>query len=419
MGGLLILPWLLLLAELGGAEAGGGTAMAMALRAEKTAAGAAPSKLFFKRDVTLTVSVTVGSPPQNLSMVLDTGSELSWLQCPGPAFRPNLSATYLAIPFANPACRDRTRDLPSPPFPNPSNRLCRVSVSYADGSSADGDLSSDVLRLGQAPAVRALFSCVQTPPSSPGAAGLLGLNQGSLSFISQMGAKKFSYCISAGSSDGVLLLGGVAPLVPLNYTPLVRISLPLPYFDRVAYSVQLEGIRVGAAVLPIPKAVLEPDHTGAGQTIVDSGTQFSFLLGPAYAVLKTEFLRQTRGLLAELGEPGFAFQGAFDTCFRLPAAAAPPREKLPTVALMLRGGAEVAVAAELLLYPAAGQLRRGGKEAVWCLTFGNSELVPLESYIIGHHHQQNLWVEYDLQLARLGFGPVRCDVAAQRLARLV
>ncbi|WOL19811.1 hypothetical protein Cni_G28613 [Canna indica] len=72
----------------------------------------------------------------------------------------------------------------------------------------------------------------------------------------------------------VLLLGDTQPPfpLPLNYTPLIEISLPLPYFDRVAYSVQLEGICVVGTLLPIPKSVLIPDHTGAGQTMADSGS---------------------------------------------------------------------------------------------------------------------------------------------------
>ena len=96
--------------------------------------------------------------------------------------------------------------------------------------------------------------------------------------------------------------------------------------------------------------------------------------------------------------------------------AAPPL-CLPAAALIFRGGAEVSVASERLLYQAPGELRGGGRDSVWCLTFGNSDLLAVEAYIIGHHHQQNVWVEYDLELDRVGFAPVRCDVASQRLGR--
>lgn len=76
-------------------------------------------------------------------------------------------------------------------------------------------------------------------------------------------------------------------------------------------------------------------------------------------------------------------------------------------------GAEMSVSGERLLYRVEGE-RRGG-DVVHCFTFGNSDLVPMEAYVIGHHHQMNMWVEYDLEQSRVGFGPSRCELAAQRL----
>ncbi|XP_020108217.1 aspartic proteinase PCS1-like, partial [Ananas comosus] len=370
----------------------------------------------------------VGAPPQNVSMVLDTGSELSWLLC-NTSSSPNsfnllASSSYRPLPCSSPACQSQARDLPVPPSCDPSSNACRVSLSYADASSSEGSLAADSFLLGRPPPLRTVFGCIFSSYDSSAAAaathGLLGMNRGALSFVTQSATRRFSYCISDRDDSGVLLLGGdagSAPFAPrLNYTPLIEISLPLPYFDRVAYSVQLEGIRVGAALLPIPKSVLAPDHTGAGQTMVDSGTQFTFLLGDAYDALKVEFLRQTRALLTPLNEPDFVFQGAFDLCFRIPAAGAgagaPLPSRLPEVGVVLRG-AELRVSGERLLYRVEGE-RRGG-DGVWCATFGNSDLVPMSAYVIGHHHQQNLWVEYDLDNRRVGFAPVRCDLAAQRL----
>ncbi|XP_008777313.2 aspartic proteinase PCS1-like [Phoenix dactylifera] len=394
--------------------------LVLPLRTQKVASLSLPSppnKLLFHHNVSLTITLSVGSPPQNVSLVLDTGSELSWLLCDSktsPSFRPRASSSYSPIPCSSPTCRSQTRDLPIPASCDAS-RLCHVALSYADASSSEGTLAADLFSLGASPPLRTAFGCMAASYSSaagdPAAAGMLGMNRGSLSFVSQTNTRRFSYCISDRDSSGVLLLGHAAlSFLPLNYTPLVDISLPLPYFDRVAYSVQLEGIRVGTVLLPIPKSVLVPDHTGAGQTMVDSGTQFTFLLGAAYDALKIEFLRQTKGVLTPLDEPSFVFQGAFDACFRVPERRPLPR--VPAVVLMFRG-AEVEVSGERLLYRVAGEVRGG--DGVWCLTFGNSDLVPLSAFVIGHHHQQNVWVEYDLENGRLGFAPVRCDLASQRL----
>ncbi|KAG6523985.1 hypothetical protein ZIOFF_013874 [Zingiber officinale] len=369
----------------------------MPLRAQKVTPLSLPKpaqKLLFRHNVSLTVLLAVGTPPQNVSMVLDTGSELSWLLCnatAAPFFDPRRSATYSPVYCVSPTCRDRGRDLPTPPVCDATSLagLCHVYLSYADASYADGALSTDDFLVGGSAPMSTVFGCVGNAYSAAdgdsNVVGLLGMNRGSLSFVTQSGIRRFSYCIPDGETAGVLLLGDAAPpfLLPLNYTPFIQISLPLPYFDRVAYSIQLDGIR------------------------------FTFLLGPAYDALKAEFSRQTLGKLAPLAEPDFVFQGAFDLCFRVPAERPAPPTELPAVSLLLRGGAEVAVAGERLLYRALGEAR--GADAVWCFTFGNSDLVPLSMYVIGHHHQQNIWVEYDLENSRVGFAPARCDQASQVL----
>lgn len=398
--------------------------MILPLKARQISAGSipkAPNKLSFHHNVSLTVSLTVGSPPQQVTMVLDTGSELSWLHCnKAPAtplaFNPKLSTSYSPVTCSSPTCRTRTRDF-SVPVSCDQNKLCHATLSYVDASSVEGNLATDTFRIESSGIPQLVFGCMDKGSSSnpvdAKTTGLIGMNRGSLSLVSQMSYPKFSYCISGRDSSGVLLLGeSNLPWVgPLKYTPLVQISTPLPYFDRVAYTVQLEGIKVANTVLALPKAVLVPDHTGAGQTMVDSGTQFTFLLGPAYNALKNEFSKQTRGVLRLLGEPDFVFQGAMDLCFRVeePRTSLPP---LPSVTLMFQG-AEMSVSGEKLLYRVAGATR--GRDAVYCFTFGNSELLGAEAYIIGHHHQQNLWMEFDLAKSRVGLAEVRCDLASQRL----
>lgn len=256
-------------------------------------------------------------------------------------------------------------------------------------------------------------SFTSNPKEDSKTTGLMGMNRGSLSFISQVGFPKFSYCISDSVVSGVLLLGdgNFSWLSPLNYTPLIQISTPLPYFDRVAYTVQLEGIKVSDQLLPLPKSVFVPDHTGAGQTMVDSGCQFTFLLGPVYTALKNEFLKQTNGILTVLDDPNFVFQGGMDLCYRVPLVR-PALPTLPTVTLMFRG-AEMSVSGDRLLYRVPGEITGG--DSVHCFTFGNSDLLGVEAYVIGNHHQQNVWMEFDLENSRIGLANVRCDLAAERL----
>lgn len=284
----------------------------------------------------------------------------------------------------------------------------------------EGALSLDTSHFGStnSPFPGTIFGCMDSgfdssPQDDSETTGLLGMNRGSLSFVTQMGYPKFSYCISGQDSSGVLLLGEASLpwLKPLSYTPLVQMSLPLPYFDRTAYSVQLEGIKVGSKTLALPKSILQPDHTGAGQTMVDSGTQFTFLLGEAYESVKQEFIAQTKGVLRVYEDPNFVFQGAMDLCYRI-AISQRTLPRVPDVTLVFEG-AEMSVSSERLLYRVPGEVR--GSDAIHCFTFGNSDLLGVEAYIIGHHHQQNMWMEFDLANSRVGLAEFSCDFASQKL----
>ncbi|MFS7968604.1 putative nepenthesin [Helianthus anomalus] len=381
-----------------------------------------PNKLAFHHNVSLTVSLSVGSPPQAVTVVLDTGSELSWLRCKKTPTTPlwfdsQRSKTYTPVPCSSPTCRTRTRDFTLPVSCDPK-KLCHAIVSYADATSVEGNLAYDTFRFTNSDLPRVVFGCMDSGSSSnqdedSKTTGLLGMNRGSLSFVSQMGFSKFSYCISGRDSTGVLLFGDtkISWLGPLSYTPLVNMSTPLPYFDRVAYTVQLEGIKVAGTVLGLPKSVYVPDHTGAGQTMVDSGTQFTFLLGPVYTALKNEFLKQTKSVLRVYEDPDFVFQGAMDLCYRI------DRKRvglpvLPSVTLMFRG-AQMSISGERLLVQVPGMIK--GNDQIHCFTFGNSDLLGIEAYVIGHHHQQNMWMEFDLANSRVGLAQVRCDLASQKL----
>jgi hypothetical protein len=77
--------------------------------------------------------------------------------------------------------------------------------------------------------------------------------------------------------------------------------------------------------------------------MVDSGTQFAFLFGDAYAGVKAEFLRQTRLLLPALDGSSFAFQEAFGTCSCVPHGRSLPEPRLLTMTLLFNGS-EMAVA---------------------------------------------------------------------------
>ncbi|KAM2657314.1 hypothetical protein EV1_012690 [Malus domestica] len=82
------------------------TPLILPLRTQQIPSGSlpkSPNKTPFHHNVTLTVTVAVGTPPQNVSMVIDTGSELSWLHCNktqdyNNTFDPTQSTSYSPVP---------------------------------------------------------------------------------------------------------------------------------------------------------------------------------------------------------------------------------------------------------------------------------------------------------------------------------
>ncbi|XVE52645.1 hypothetical protein DITRI_Ditri02bG0139300 [Diplodiscus trichospermus] len=98
-------------------------------------------------------------------------------------------------------------------------------------------------------------------------------------------------------------------------------------------------------------------------------------------------------------------------CYRVSESSQASFLNLPHVSLMFKR-AEMSVSGERLLYRILGMNK--GSDSVYCFTFGNSDLLGIEAFVIGHHHQKNVWMEFDLVKSRIGFAEIRCALASQR-----
>ncbi|XP_059640793.1 aspartic proteinase PCS1-like [Cornus florida] len=363
----------------------------------------------FKYSMALIVSLPIGTPPQTQQMVLDTGSQLSWIQCnkktprkppPTTSFDPSLSSSFSVLPCNHPLCKPRIPDFTLPTSCD-QNRLCHYSYFYADGTLAEGNLVRE----------KFIFSVSQvTPPLILGCAkdsndneGILGMNFGRLSFTTQAKITKFSYCVPLRQSQvkvtptGTFYIGRNPNDRLFRYVDLLAFpqSQRMPNLDPLAYTVGMVGMRIGGKRLNIPASVFRPDAGGAGQTMIDSGTEFTFLVDEAYNKVRAEIVR----LVGPRLKKGYVYGGAMDMCFDGNAMVI--GRLIGDMVLEFEKGVEIVVDGGRTLADVGG--------GVHCLGFGRSDMLGLASNIIGNFHQQNLWVEFDLANRRVGFGKADCS----------
>ncbi|KAL6848841.1 hypothetical protein ACP4OV_021424 [Aristida adscensionis] len=352
--------------------------------------------------------VGVGTPPTPALLVLDTGSDVVWLQCApcrrcyaqsGRVFDPRRSRSYAAVACAAPLCRrldsggcDARRG------------ACRYQVAYGDGSVTAGDFATETLTFARR--ARVPHVAIGCGHDNEGlfvaAAGLLGLGRGRLSFPTQIArryGRSFSYCLvdrtsslnpsSSRSSTLTFGSGAVASATAAaaSFTPMVRNPRMATF-----YYVRLVGFRVGGARV---RGVAERDlrlnpSTGRGGVIVDSGTSVTRLARPAYAALCDAFRAAAAGLRRSPG--GFSL---FDTCFDLGGRRV---VKVPTLSLLLAGGAEVALPPENYLIPV-------DTRGTFCFAFAGTDGGVS---IVGNIQQQGFRVVFDGDAQRVGFVPKSC-----------
>ncbi|KAM5571111.1 protein ASPARTIC PROTEASE IN GUARD CELL 1 [Rosa sericea] len=333
--------------------------------------------------------VGVGNPAKQFYMVLDTGSDVNWLQCQpcsdcyqqsDPVFNPTASSTFRQLTCDAPQCSALQVSACR-------NNKCLYQVSYGDGSYTVGDYVTETVSFGNSGAINTVsLGCGHDNEGLfVAAAGLLGLGGGTLSLPSQVKASSLSYCLvnRDSSASSTLEFNSAAPRDSV-IAPLLK-NRKLGTF----YYVGLTGFSVGGRPLSIPPSLFQMDEAGNGGIIVDSGTAITRLQTAAYNALRDAFKR----LAPDLTPAGtFAL---FDTCYDLSGKTS---VRVPTVSFLFSGGKSFPLPAKNYLIPV-------DNSGTFCFAFA-----PTSSAlsIIGNVQQQGTRVSYDLANNRVGFSPNKC-----------
>uniref|UniRef100_A0A1J3DTY3 Protein ASPARTIC PROTEASE IN GUARD CELL 1 n=1 Tax=Noccaea caerulescens TaxID=107243 RepID=A0A1J3DTY3_NOCCA len=323
--------------------------------------------------------IGVGTPAKEMYMVLDTGSDVNWIQCQpcsecyqqsDPIFDPASSSTFKSLTCSAPQCASLETSACR------SNK-CLYQVSYGDGSFTVGDYATDTVTFGNSGKVDnvALGCGHDNEGLFTGAAGLLGLGGGALSMTNQIKATSLSYCLvdrdSAKSSS--LDFNSVKVGTGDATAPLLR-NRKIDTF----YYVGLSGFSVGGQKVSIPSSVFEVDDSGAGGVILDCGTAVTRLQTQAYDSLRDAFAKLTTNL-----KKGTSSISLFDTCYDFSSLST---VKVPTVAFHFTGGKSLDLPAKNYLIPV-------DDAGTFCFAFA-----PTQSSlsIIGNVQQQGTRITYDL-----------------------
>uniref|UniRef100_A0A0E0IJQ3 Peptidase A1 domain-containing protein n=1 Tax=Oryza nivara TaxID=4536 RepID=A0A0E0IJQ3_ORYNI len=348
---------------------------------------------------TLNYVATVGLGGGEATVIVDTASELTWVQCApcaschdqqGPLFDPASSPSYAVLPCNSSSCDalQVATGSAAGACGGGEQPSCSYTLSYRDGSYSQGVLAHDKLSLAGKIIDGFVFGC-GTSNQGPfgGTSGLMGLGRSQLSLISQTMDQfggVFSYCLplKESESSGSLVLGDDTS-VYRNSTPIVYTTMVSDPVQGPFYFVNLTGITIGGQEV----------ESSAGKVIVDSGTIITSLVPSVYNAVKAEFLSQ----FAEyLQAPGFSI---LDTCFNLTGF----REvQIPSLKFVFEGNVEVEVDSSGVLYFVSSD------SSQVCLALASLKS-EYETSIIGNYQQKNLRVIFDTLGSQIGFAQETCD----------
>ncbi|CAK9317555.1 unnamed protein product [Citrullus colocynthis] len=342
------------------------------------------------------VNVGLGTPKKYLSLIFDTGSDLTWTQCEpcarycynqkDPVFAPSQSTSYSNISCSSSECSQLESGTGNQPGCSAA-KACIYGIQYGDQSFSVGYFARETLTLTSTDVIdNFFFGCGQNNRGLFGsAAGLIGLGQDKISIVKQTAQKYgqiFSYCLpKTSSSTGYLTFGGGGGGGgALKYTPITKAHGVANF-----YGVDIVGMKVGGTQIPISPSVFST--SGA---IIDSGTVITRLPPDAYSALKSAF---QKGMAKYPKAPELSI---LDTCYDLSKYNI---VEIPKLSFLFKGGTELDLDSTGILYGAATRQV--------CLAFaGNQD--PSTVTIIGNVQQKTLQVVYDVGGGKIGFGYNGC-----------
>ncbi|KAF8028698.1 hypothetical protein BT93_E1373 [Corymbia citriodora subsp. variegata] len=340
------------------------------------------------------VTVGLGTPKKDLTLIFDTGSPLTWIQCKpcvvscynqsDPIFNPLKSSSYANVSCASTACSQLTSALGRSQC---LESTCLYDIQYGDNSSSIGFFATEKLTISPKEVIdNFTFGCGENNQGLFGkAAGLIGLSDNNISILEQTAAKfgkYFSYCLPSSTSlIGHLTFGNDSGAPSsVSFTPLSTVRQSSQF-----YGISIVGISVEGNPLSIPSTVFSN-----GGAIIDSGTVITRLPPTAYSALRTAV---GKAMANYTTAPAVSL---FDTCYDFSNETI---VLIPSITFSFAKGVDIDLHPSGIFY--------AEKASQVCLAFAangaDSDLV-----IYGNTQQKTFEVVYDVAGRKLGFSPNGC-----------
>ncbi|XP_018448582.1 aspartic proteinase Asp1-like [Raphanus sativus] len=353
------------------------------------------------------VLLNIGNPPKVFDLDIDTGSDLTWVQCDAPCkgctkprdsqYKPKCNT----LPCSHMLCYGLDLHQRRPCL-DPQDQ-CDYEVGYSDHASSLGALVTDVfpLRLenGSTTHPHLTFGCGYDqespgPHPAPPTAGMLGLGRGKVSISSQLsylGITKnvIVHCLSHDNGNGFLSIGDeLVPSSGVTWTSLALKSTSKHYMTG-------------------PAELLFNDKTTSVKGInfiFDSGSSYTYFNAQAYQAILSHIRKDLKvKALMETKE-----DKSLPVCWK-------GKEPLKSVydvkkyfkTITLRFGSQKK--GQLFQVPPESYLIITEEGSV-CLGILNGSEIGLDNYnIIGDIFFQGIMVIYDNEKQRIGWIPSDCD----------
>ncbi|XP_026384360.1 aspartic proteinase CDR1-like [Papaver somniferum] len=256
---------------------------------------------FHTQEVAYYTDISIGNPPTTFSLLIDTGSHLSWVRScregtcyGGKHFYPKDSNSFYLLPYEceelGKECNEESDECEEHGKECNEDHGCSFELKYVDETNATGMLSKETFTIWEDKSIKTTqilgvpLGCAFANTALKNLDGILGLGAHPASFASVLeidyGIDKFSYCLLDQIDDpdetSSMWFGEQDFSTQVFYTP--KLPEHIQHYAVRLLGISIEGEYVGESAFPLA-------------LIIDSGATVTTFPHVVYTQLRSKYKR--------------------------------------------------------------------------------------------------------------------------------